>query len=205
MPARGVSFPGCIFPVLRFLGVLSALFPCAPIIHAQSSPLPSPQAAAKASQDSFRKAVARAGLIFEGTVTAIHAESGTYRVSMQVKQGVRGVRTGDEITIREWAGLWTGAPANENRYRVGERALFCLYPLGRSGLPSTVGGRAGKLPVTGGKVALPPDWPELAAQADMAATSPTLAASGHWVRVPVQWLMQLIEQMGVTSSGGEKQ
>ena len=109
MPARAVSFPGCIFPALRFLGALSALFPWGPSLHAQpspqSSPQPSPQAAAKASQDNFRKAVARAGLIFEGTVTAIHAESGTYRVSMQVKQGVRGVRTGDEITIREWAGL----------------------------------------------------------------------------------------------------
>ena len=136
-------------------------------------------------------------------MTAIHAESGTYRVSMQVKQGVRGVRTGDVITIREWAGLWTGAPANENRYRVGERALFFLYPPGRSGLTSTVGGRAGKLPVTGGQVALPPDWPELIAQADTAATSTTLAASSHRVRVPVQWLVQHIGQKGVTSPGGK--
>ena len=136
-------------------------------------------------------------------MTAIHAETGIYCVSIQVKQGVRGVRTGDQITIREWAGLWTGAPANETHYRVGERAIFFLYPPGRSGLTSTVGGRAGKLPVTGGQVALPPDWPELAALAPTPAASMTLAASGDRLRVPVQWLVQRIEQMGFTSPGGK--
>lgn len=66
--------------------------------------------------DDFQKTVQRSGLIFEGTVTAVQCEfAGTsgrspqpraYRISFQVKQGLRGVATGATLTIREWAGLW---------------------------------------------------------------------------------------------------
>jgi len=86
----------------------------------------------------------------------------------------------------------------ENRYRVGERAFFFLYPPGRIGLTSTVGGRAGKLQVTGGQVTLPPDWPELEVLAKVDTTN-AVDPAPHGTRVPAEWLAQRIQQTDVAS------
>jgi hypothetical protein len=122
------------------------------------------QSAKISSPESFRQTVRKAGLIFDGTVTAVARETGiagaplACRISFHVKQGIRGVRTGSAVTIREWAGLWTGTDTHEPRYRVDERSVFFFYPPRPGGLTSPVGSR-GKLAVDrAGRVALPTEW-----------------------------------------------
>ncbi len=196
MPARGVCwfFPGSIFPAVRFLCVLSALFPWPTTVQAQTAH------PATLSSDNFQRTVRQSGLIFEGTVTAIQCEVGrnkapqTYRISFQVRQGVRGASTGATLVIREWAGLWSAGPQRP-RYHVGERAFLFLYPPSRAGLTSTVGGRNGKLAVSGGQVVLPRDWAESVGQTPVPAAKLTPSQPAL---VPVAWLVQRIEQAGVT-------
>jgi hypothetical protein len=126
--------------------VLSAFFLLTSALEAQVLP-----SASALPSDAFQRAIRHAGVIFDGTVTAIQCGFGkgkvplSYRISFQVKQGVRGVRSASTYTISEWAGLWV--PRQPPRYRVGERALLFLYPRSRSGLTRTVGGRSGKLAV----------------------------------------------------------
>jgi hypothetical protein len=53
----------------------------------------------------------RAGYIFAGTVKSIDRpvpkknDVATVQINFHVDQGMRGVRTGQALTIREWAGL----------------------------------------------------------------------------------------------------
>ncbi|MBZ5597686.1 MAG: hypothetical protein LAN83_05130 [Acidobacteriia bacterium] len=102
----------------------------------------------------------RAGYIFAGTVTAVErlapttsSDVATMRITFRVDQAIRGVRTGDTLTIREWAGLWESG----ERYRPGERLVLFLYPPSKLGLTSPVGGPAGRFSVDGdGNVALDP-------------------------------------------------
>jgi len=86
------------------------------------------------------------GYIFAGTVKSVErvAPKGngvaTVQISFHVDEAMRGVRTGQTLAIREWAGLWeTG-----ERYRPGERVLLFLYPPSKLGLTSPVGGRMGR-------------------------------------------------------------
>jgi len=122
------------------------------------------QLARISTPESFRQTARKAGLIFDGTVVAIARESGNgrvplaYRISFQVKQGIRGVRSGSAVTIREWAGLWRGTDTHEPRYRVGERSLLFFYLPRAGGLTSPVGGH-GKLAVDlAGMVIVPAEW-----------------------------------------------
>lgn len=99
MPAYGPFLPETFLPSVRFLFLLSALFP---VVRMQGQTQP----AAKAASDDFHRTVQRSGLIFEGTVTAVQCEfvkgqPRTYRVSFQVKQGARGVASGAALTSRE--------------------------------------------------------------------------------------------------------
>ena len=205
MPARGVcSIYYGFFHVVRFLCVLSALFPWPTTVEAQAY-----RVATAAHGDfpgDFQRTVQQSGLIFEGTVTSIRCEFGgvsgrtqqpqTYRISFQVKQGVRGVPTGALLTIREWAGLWP--PAQGPRYRVGERAFLFLYPISHAGLTSTAGGRNGKLVVNGGEVALPRDW---IASLGLGTTPGSKLTALQPGRVPVAWLVQHVAQADRTTGG----
>jgi hypothetical protein len=214
VPAHGVAktFPCCIFPAVRFLCVLGALFSWTSALEAQILPF-----ASALPSDSFQRTVQHAGLIFDGTVIAIQCEFGkgkvplSYRISFQVKQGVRGARSGSTYTIREWAGLW--APRQPPRYRVGERSLLFFYPPGPSGLTSTVGGRSGKLVVVadaplGTQVSLPLDWlasmgqpPPVASLNRVRSSAPAKPSPTHPTRVPVAWLIQRILQAPAPSGG----
>ncbi len=122
------------------------------------------QPARISTPETFRQTARKAGLIFDGTVVAIAHESGSgrvplaYRISFQVKQGIRGVRSGSAVTIREWAGLWRGTDTHEPRYRVGERSLLFFYLPRAGGLTSPVGSH-GKLAVDlAGMVIVPAEW-----------------------------------------------
>lgn len=212
MPVRGLVtiFSCCIFPAVRFLCVLSALFPWAAELEAQAPAFQSP--------DAFQQTAQHAGLIFDGTVTAIHSEFAkgklpqTYFISFRVKQGVRGVRSGGIYSIREWAGLWM--PGQKPRYHIGERAMWFLYPPSPAGLTSTVGGRTGKLPILAGavngeQVLLPLGWleslgqPAAASSKRNAYTPAPIPSPAQPDRVPVAWLVQRITQAGLALNGRE--
>jgi hypothetical protein len=86
------------------------------------------------------------GYIFAGTVKSVQrvAPKGngvaTVLINFHVDQGIREVRTGQTLAIREWAGLWESG----ERYRPGERVLLFLYPPSKLGLTSPVRGPMGR-------------------------------------------------------------
>jgi len=86
------------------------------------------------------------GYIFAGTVKSVELAApkgngiSTVQINFRVDQGIRGVRTGQTLMIREWAGLWESG----ERYRPGERVLLFLYPPSKLGLTSPVRGPMGR-------------------------------------------------------------
>jgi len=91
-----------------------------------------------------------AGIIFSGTVTAIERNPAisnqaleTISITFRVESAIRGVFPGDELTIRQWIGLWT----SRQRYHVGEHLLLFLYLPSKIGLTSLVGGAMGRFRV----------------------------------------------------------
>jgi hypothetical protein len=99
------------------------------------------------------------GYIFAGTVKSIErvAPKGnsvaTVQISFHVDQAMQGARTGQMLTIREWAGLWQ----SDERYRLGERVLLFLYPPSKLGLTSPVRGPLGRFRIgPDGRVVLNP-------------------------------------------------
>ncbi len=98
---------------------------------------------------TLRQLTSSAGYIFVGRVKSVQyspASSGhlsTLRIRFQVEQGLRGVRSGGVLTIRQWAGSWDAG----QRYRTGERLLLFLYQPSKLGLTSPVGGGMGRFPL----------------------------------------------------------
>jgi hypothetical protein len=88
-----------------------------------------------------------AGIIFSGTVAQIEPRPGnsaqpvaTIAITFHVENAIRGATPGQDLTILQWIGAWSGG----QRYRVGERVFLFLYPPSRLGLTSTVGGPMGR-------------------------------------------------------------
>ncbi len=106
--------------------------------------------------ERLRPLTNKSGYIFAGTVTAIHAspahdakDVATIAITFHVDHAVRGVRTGQSLTIREWMGVWE----NGQRYRVGEKVFLFLYQPSKLGLTSIVGGPQGRMSIhRGGQV-----------------------------------------------------
>jgi hypothetical protein len=92
----------------------------------------------------FLKIAHPAGIIFSGTVTAVLPASAkgerATAITFKVNQAIRGASAGQNLTIHEWAGLWS----HGERYRVGERVFLFLYSPSRLGLTSPVAGGAGR-------------------------------------------------------------
>ncbi|MFY9793627.1 MAG: hypothetical protein WA474_23660 [Candidatus Sulfotelmatobacter sp.] len=95
-----------------------------------------------------------AGIIFSGRVTAVGRAGGrvtsatgqtpaSTMVTFHVERALRGTTTGQNLSIHEWAALWTG----KEHYRVGERVMLFLYPLSRLGLTSPVAGPMGRFEI----------------------------------------------------------
>ena len=86
-----------------------------------------------------------AGLIFSGTVTRVERRPAggqaieTVAITFHVENAIRGATPGEDFTISQWIGLWSGG----QRYRVGERVLLFLYPPSKLGLTSCVAGAWG--------------------------------------------------------------
>jgi len=101
------------------------------------------------------------GYIFAGTVKSIErvAPAGrngvaTMRITFHVDKAIQGVRAGQTLVIREWAGLWEFG----ERYRAGEHVVLFLYPPSKLGLTSPVHGSLGRFQVTeDGQVSLRPE------------------------------------------------
>jgi hypothetical protein len=99
------------------------------------------------SAPSLRQLARDSGYIFVGRVSAIEyvpadssRELATVQITFQVEQGIRGVRTGQTLVIREWGGLWQQG----ERYRTGERVVLFLYRPSKLGLTSPVAGPLGR-------------------------------------------------------------
>lgn len=92
---------------------------------------------------SLQDLAARAGVIFVGQVTAIQHNGGIVDVVFRVDKPIRG-QLGGAYTMREWGGLWE---AGQQRYRVGQRALFFLNAPSSAGLSSPVDDMQGVVPL----------------------------------------------------------
>jgi hypothetical protein len=91
-----------------------------------------------------------AGIIFSGTVTAIARRPATrgqsvetVAITFHIENAIRGATPGEDLTMSQWIGLWSGG----QRYRVGERVLLFLYPPSKLGLTSSVGGAMGRFTI----------------------------------------------------------
>jgi len=71
------------------------------------------------------------------------ASIGSVAITFHVDRALRGTITGKNLTIHEWATLWSSG----QRYRPGERVLMFLYPPSRLGLTSCVAGPVGRFVV----------------------------------------------------------
>ena len=164
------------------------------VVHSQRT-----RAARNSSTESFRHTVRKSGMIFDGMVTGVVRETGlhgaplAYRISFQVKHAMRGVSAGSVVTIREWAGLWTGRDTHEPRYRIGEHAVLFLYPPGAGGLTSPVGGSKGKLVVDrAGQVALPMEWAARGLPGNAQDRAGSISTRSRPSRVPLKILVEQV-------------
>jgi len=133
------------FPLL-WLALLVLLFP---------QPLFA-QKTFKTSVPSVVQITRRSGYIFAGTVLTVERTAGdSVKITFHIDRGIRGVRTGANLTIREWSGLWSVG----ERYRQGQRVMLFLYKPSKLGLTSPVGGSLGRMEVDPrGKIILQPAW-----------------------------------------------
>ena len=112
------------------------------------------------NSSGLSRLVSAAGIIFSGTVTRVEPRSranaqtvSTVAITFHVENALRGSASGRELTIYEWAGVWSSG----QRYRVGERVFVFLYPRSKLGLTSSVAGPIGRFAVdTRGTMALSP-------------------------------------------------
>jgi hypothetical protein len=139
--------------------ILSSL--CLPAVAEQPARPALPIAIAPGSThpDHPRPLTRSSGYIFAGTVKSVErvAPKGngvaTVEINFHVDQGLRGVRTGQMLAIREWAVLWESGES----YRLGERVLLFLYPPSKLGLTSPVQGPMGRFKIgPDGQIVLDP-------------------------------------------------
>jgi hypothetical protein len=107
---------------------------------------------------NLQQLIQQSGFIFAGTVTSVHrfsppksGEIASSRITFRVEQAIRGVREGQLLEVRDWAGLWNSG----ERYRAGERVVLFLYPRSRLGLTSPVGGALGRFNITSQREIVP--------------------------------------------------
>lgn len=99
----------------------------------------------------FAQLARAAGIIFSGTVVRVERTSaiipgqsvGSVAITFHVESAIRGATAGEDLTITQWVGLWSGG----QRYQVGERLLLFLYPRSRIGLTSCVGAAMGRFAI----------------------------------------------------------
>jgi hypothetical protein len=140
---------------------------------------PTELAAARALGPQWKQLARSAGMVFAGTVLQVEALPAsdeqaipTMKIKIRVDRAIAGVRQGQVLMIREWAGAWS----MHRPMRTGQRILLFLYPPSRLGLTSPVGGPLGQ-------VALDPSGKNVAARV------PALA-NGHRNARPLRQSMR---------------
>jgi hypothetical protein len=130
----------------------------APFVATRASAVQPPKITAapepvKSGSTNLHHLTKASGYIFAGTVQSVEHVSpsgangiASTQITFHVDQAIRGVRNGQTVVIREWAGLWRSG----ERYRVGERVLLFLYPFSKLGFTSPVGGSMGRFVVDEG-------------------------------------------------------
>jgi len=130
-----------------------------PLVSAQESDVAS---AVQVLGPQWKQISRAAGMVFAGTVLntkTIPPGSGNpvpvIQTKFHVDRAIVGVRAGQVLVIREWAGTWSTAhPTNP-----GQRILVFLYPPSRLGLTSAVGGPLGQVALdANGEIAVPRAW-----------------------------------------------
>lgn len=103
-----------------------------------------------AERVDLRQIARAAGMIFSGRVTGIERRPAgrgqaleTIAVTFRVDDAIRGATPGENLTVSQWIGLWSGG----QRYRVGQRVLLFLYPPSKLGLTSSVAGAMGRFEI----------------------------------------------------------
>jgi hypothetical protein len=98
----------------------------------------------------FSEMTRAAGTIFSGTVTSVARRPATQgqavetvAITFHIESAIRGAIPGEDLTISQWIGLWSGG----QRYRVGERVLLFLYPPSKLGLTSSVAAGMGRFTI----------------------------------------------------------
>jgi len=115
------------------------------------APAALPRSAAELPAVSSLTALTRkSAYVFKGTVLAVTRmppDSGnsiaSVQITFRVDQGIFGVRTGQTLKMREWAGLWEAG----ERYRPGEQVVLFLHRPSRLGFTSPVGGGLGRFTI----------------------------------------------------------
>jgi hypothetical protein len=122
----------------------------------------------------LRSLASRAGVVFVGQVQSIVPNACVVKITFQVQQPVLG-GVGSTYVLREWAGRWTGG---QQRYQVGQRAMFFLHAPSAAGLSSPVDGLVGVVPLIpmGAEVTPLLDVRLLATQVSRPVGSPMAAA-----------------------------
>jgi hypothetical protein len=104
-------------------------------------------AAARLFGPQWKHAARTAGIAFGGTVLSVtsHPANGgsvsTIELRFRIDRAIAGVRTGQVLTIREWAGAWS----RHRPLRTGDHVLLLLYPPSKLGLTSPVNGQSGQV------------------------------------------------------------
>jgi hypothetical protein len=79
--------------------------------------------------------------IESGASSKIRLGGNFLELHFRIDRPIAGVKSGQILTIHEWAGAWSRQPA----LRSGDRVLLFLYPPSRLGLTSPVGGQQGQI------------------------------------------------------------
>jgi hypothetical protein len=151
---------------VRFLPVIAIVLAVA-FAHAANPPRPAPKPVSIGKplppvslQPILHPILRDSERIFSGTVLQVEhlnpspsSALATTSIRFRVADAIRGVRKGQIIQVREWAGLWQSG----EHYYAGQRVLLFLYPPSKLGLTSPVGHRAGRFPLDKyGRVLLKP-------------------------------------------------
>jgi hypothetical protein len=138
---------------LRWLLALGTILFPSPYLFSFTTAQSPPASPSPSEVAGLRLLATKSEYIFDGTVLSVERIAGAdssgvdeIQISFRVAHAIRGVQTGQILTIREWAGLWEAG----EHYRPGERLLLFLYPPSKLGLTSPVGGALGRFAIDPG-------------------------------------------------------
>ena len=103
--------------------------------------------AARILGPQWKQMARAAGMVFTGTVLGVESQPATgaavpaIQLRFKVDRAIAGVRSGQILTVHEWAGAWS---MHRPMHR-GDHLLLFLYPQSNLGLTSPVNGRSGQV------------------------------------------------------------